>query len=106
MARENLRRAEEYHAYSKRLAVKGYISETQLEADSFAVEKARKDLDLSITKLDVLRVHSRKAKVNDLNASIQTSDARLLSRRNSYELEVAQEAEIEEQISKCLISNY
>ena len=103
VARENLRRAQEYHAYSKKLAVKGYVSETQLEADSFAVEKSRKDLDLSLTKLEVLRVHSRKAKVNDLNASIQTSDARLLSRRNSYELEVAQAAEIEEQIAKCLI---
>ena len=103
VARENLRRAQEYHDYSQKLAVKGYISETQLEADSFAVEKSRKDLDLSLTKLDVLKVHSRKAKVNDLNASIQTAEARLLSRRNSYELEVAQEAEIEEQISKCLI---
>lgn len=103
VARENLRRAEEYHDYSKKLAVKGYISETQLEADAFAVEKSQKDLDLSLTKLDVLKVHSRKAKVNDLNASILTGEARLLSRRNSYELEVAQEAEIEEQISKCLI---
>ena len=103
VARENLRRAQEYHDYSKKLAVKGYVSETQLEADYFAVEKSQKDLDLSLTKLDVLRVHSRKAKVNDLNASIQTAEARLLSRRNSYELEVAQEAEIEEQISKCLI---
>ena len=103
VARENLRRAEEYHNYSKKLAVKGYVSETQLEADAFAVEKSQKDLDLSLTKLDVLKVHSRKAKVNDLNASIFTGEARLLSRRNSYELEVAQEAEIEEQISKCLI---
>ena len=103
VARENLRRAEEYHNYSKKLAVKGYVSETQLEADAFAVEKSQKDLDLSLTKLDVLKVHSRKAKVNDLNASILTGEARLLSRRNSYELEVAQEAEIEEQISKCLI---
>ena len=103
VARENLRRAQEYHDYSKKLAVKGYISETQLEADAFAVEKSQKDLDLSLTKLEVLRVHSRKAKVNDLNASIQTAEARLLSRRNSYELEIAQEAEIEEQISKCLI---
>ncbi len=104
VARENLRRSQEYHDYSKKLAVKGYISETQLEADSFAVEKSQKDLDLSLTKLDVLKVHSRKAKVNDLNASIQTAEARLLSRRNSYELEVAQEAEIVEQISKCLIN--
>ena len=103
VARENLRRAQEYHDYSKKLAGKGYISQTQLEADAFAVEKSQKDLDLSLTKLDVLKVHSRKAKVNDLNASIQTAEARLFSRRNSYELEVAQEAEIEEQISKCLI---
>ena len=59
VARENLRRSQEYHDYSKKLAVKGYISETQLEADSFAVEKSQKDLDLSLTKLDVLKVHSR-----------------------------------------------
>ena len=54
--------------YSKKLAAKGYVSEAQLEADQFAVEKARKELDLAQTKLEVLRTHSRKAKVNDLNA--------------------------------------
>ena len=68
VARENLRRAEEYLAYSKKLASKGYLPEAQLEADQFAVEKARKELDLAMTKLEVLRVHSHKAKVNDLNA--------------------------------------
>ena len=60
VARENLRRAEEYLAYSKKLATKGYLPEAQLEADQFAVEKARKELDLAMTKLEVLRVHSRK----------------------------------------------
>ena len=57
---------------SKKLAAKGYVSEAQLEADQFAVEKARKELDLAQTKLEVLRTHSRKAKVNDLNASIHS----------------------------------
>ena len=103
VAKENLRRAEEYLAYSKRLAAKGYVSEAQLEADQFAVEKASKELDLSQTKLEVLRVHSRKAKVNDLNASIQTSKAKLQSVENSYELECAREKEINEQIQKCVI---
>jgi len=36
-----------------------------------------KELDLAQTKLEVLQTHSRKAKVNDLNASILTAEARL-----------------------------
>ena len=40
VAIENLRRAEEYLVYSKKLAAKGYVSEAQLEADRFALEKA------------------------------------------------------------------
>ena len=87
VAIENLRRAEEYLVYSKKLAAKGYVSEAQLEADRFALEKAGKELDLAQTKLEVLRVHSRKAKVNDLNASILTAEAKLESARNSFELE-------------------
>ena len=103
VAKENLRRAQEYLVYSKKLATKGYVSEAQLEADQFAVEKAGKELDLSQTKLEVLRTHSRKAKVNDLNASIMTAEARLQSAENSYQLEKTQEIEIEEQIQKCQI---
>jgi RND family efflux transporter MFP subunit len=103
VAKENLRRAQEYLLYSKKLAAKGYVSEAQLEADQFAVEKARKELDLAQTKLEVLRTHSRKAKVNDLNASILTAEARLQSAQNSYQLEKTQESEIEEQIEKCMI---
>ena len=74
-----------------------------MEADRFALEKAGKELDLAQTKLEVLRVHSRKAKVNDLNASILTAEAKLESARNSFELEKTQELEIEEQIEKCMI---
>ena len=103
VAKENLRRAQEYLVYSKKLAAKGYVSEAQLEADQFAVEKARKELDLAQTKLEVLQTHSRKAKVNDLNASILTAEARLQSAQNSYQLEKTQESEIEEQIEKCMI---
>ncbi len=103
VAKENLRRAEEYLAYSKKLAAKGYLPEAQLEADQFAVEKARKELDLAMTKLEVLRVHSHKAKVNDLNASILTARAQLKSSENSYELESRKEQEITDQIAKCVI---
>ena len=105
VAKENMRRAEEYLVYSQKLAAKGYISGVQLDADHFAVEKARKELDLAETKLEVLRVHTRKAKVNDLNASIKTTEARLQSAENSFQLEKTRELEIEEQIMKCVISS-
>jgi len=103
VARENLRRAQEYLAYSRKLAAKGYLPEVQLEADQFAVDKARKELDLAMTKLEVLRKHSRKSRVNDLNSSILTAEANLRSIENSYELECKKEREISEQIEKCLI---
>ena len=103
LPRKTSGRAEEYLQYSKKLTAKGYVSEAQLEADQFAVEKATKELDLAQTKLEVLRTHSRTAKVNELNASILTAEARLESARNSNELELAQEKDIEEQIEKCVI---
>ena len=56
-----------------------------------------------MTKLEVLRVHSRKAKVNDLNASILTARAQLKSSENSFELESTKEREISDQIAKCVI---
>ena len=55
VAQEDLRRAEEYLRYSQKLAARGYVTEVQLEADRFAVEKARKALEVVRTKLEVLR---------------------------------------------------
>ncbi|MEM7014594.1 MAG: hypothetical protein AAF585_24295, partial [Verrucomicrobiota bacterium] len=55
VAEENHRRAKEYLLYSERLSQKGYVSEVQLEADRFAVEKSEKELEVAKTKLEVLR---------------------------------------------------
>ena len=91
VARENLRRAEEYLAYSKKLATKGYLPEAQLEADQFAVEKARKELDLAMTKLEVLRVHSRQGQGQRPERLDLTARAQLKSSENSFELESTKE---------------
>ena len=54
VAEENFSRAQEYLKYSEKLAAKGHITEQQLEADRFAVEKAAKEMEVAKTKLDVL----------------------------------------------------
>ncbi len=83
VAREDLRRAEEYLEYSKRLAERGYIPEAQLEADTFAVEKERKELGVTETKLKVLREFTKEKMGTKLKADIATAQARLKSREKT-----------------------
>lgn len=103
VAEENLSRAEEYVEYSKRLAAKGYVSELQLQADRFAVEKSRKELDAAKTKLSVLEDFTKEKTLKQLNSDVAIAQAKWESFKNSYQLEIDKLADIEDQIAKCLI---
>ncbi|MFG0332409.1 MAG: efflux RND transporter periplasmic adaptor subunit [Maioricimonas sp. JB049] len=103
IAKENLRRAQEYLQYSERLAERGYVSDVQLEADRFAVEKAQKELDVARLKLEVLRKYTRQKMINQLQANIDTAAANLKSRENSYQLELQRLKDVEQQLENCII---
>lgn len=104
VAEENLRRAEEYLQYSNRLAERGYIPDAQLDADQFALEKAKKELGVAKTKLEVLSKFTKQKMLTQLEAKIQTAEAKLRSRQKTLELENKELAEIEEQIALCRIT--
>lgn len=103
VAEENLRRAEEYLNYSERLASKGYVTATQLEADRFAVEKARKELDVVRIKLEVLKTFTRQKMLSQFEADIQTAEAKLSAVQDSYNLDQTKLEFIKTQIAKCQI---
>ncbi|MEO6741206.1 MAG: efflux RND transporter periplasmic adaptor subunit [Chthoniobacteraceae bacterium] len=104
VAKENLRRAEEYVRYSERLASRGYVTEVQLEADRFSVEKCRKELASARTKLDVLHRLTKQKTLNKLNADLEIAEARLKSRENSHALDNDKLTQIQTQIQKCIIN--
>jgi multidrug efflux pump subunit AcrA (membrane-fusion protein) len=104
VAQENVRRAEEYLQYSQRLAERGYIPEVQLEADRFAVEKARKEKDVADTKLNVLRKFTRAKVLTGLKADVGTARARLDSRTKTLQLDEVKLKVIEEQIKNCVMT--
>ncbi len=104
VAKENLRRAEEYVSYSKKLAARGYVTEVQLEADRFAVEKARNELASARTKLEVLHRYTKLKTLNKLKADVQTAEARMKSRENSHQLDLDRLQTIEDQLAKCIIT--
>ena len=87
VAEENLNRAKEYFEYSKRLAAKGYINQLQLEADKFAVEKSRKELDAAKTKLKVLDDYTKAKMLKQLESDIVIAKAKWESDKKSYEVE-------------------
>ena len=103
VSRENLRRSEEFLAFSVKLAARDYISEVQLEADRFAVEKARKELEVSETKLDVLQTLTRKKKLIELQAKLRSAEVDLESRQTILGLAKDKVAEIKQQIDNCEI---
>lgn len=103
VAEENLSRAEEYHEFSKRLAAKGYINQLQLEADKFAVEKSRKELDAAKTKLNVIDNYTKAKMLKTLESDIAIAKAKWESDKNSLELEVEKLKEINDQIAKCTL---
>lgn len=103
VAEENMRRAEEYIEYSKRLAERGYIPEAQLEADTFALEKAKKELGVAQTKLEVLESFTKEKMLTQLRANIETARAKLAAKEKTWQLDKLQLQEIEQQIGKCTI---
>jgi HlyD family secretion protein len=105
VAEENLNRAKEYFAYSKRLASKGYINQLQLEADGFAVDKSAKELAAAKTKLKVLDEYTKEKMVKQLESDIVIAKARWESDKKSYEIAVEKLAEIDEQIANCIIES-
>jgi multidrug efflux pump subunit AcrA (membrane-fusion protein) len=109
-AEEARRRSEEYAQYSERLAAKGYITELQLIADRFAVEKAGKDLEearedlkLAQTKLHVLETYTKEKQLKTKDAAIATAKAKATAEETRYKLEMENLQEIEDQIDLCTI---
>jgi HlyD family secretion protein len=103
VAEENQRRAENYAKYSQRLAGKGFVTAQQLEADRFAVQKAKSDLELAKRKLFVLESYTREKTLRTLESDIATNKAKWDSEEESYKLELKKLAEIEQQIEGCTI---
>ncbi|MEM6798299.1 MAG: HlyD family efflux transporter periplasmic adaptor subunit [Planctomycetota bacterium] len=103
VAEENLSRAEEYLQYSKKLAAKGYVNDLQLEADEFAVEKAKKEADAARTKLQVLQKFTRAKMLKQCESDILITKAKWQAEQNSLRLEQEKLQEIKDQIAKCML---
>ena len=103
VAEENVRRAQRNIEYSRKLLAKGYVTELQVQADEFAVEKAQKELQQVCTKTTVLNDYTRVKMEKWLAARIRTTEARVKSEEYSHQLDLEELEHLREQIGKCEI---
>jgi len=103
VAEENLRRAQLALQSSERLAANGFVTQLQLEADQFAVEKAQKELESARTRLKVLRDYTKAKMLKQFEGDIKSAEAKWKAEESSYALELAKLKEIDEQVKKCTI---
>jgi len=104
VAEEELRKAEEYARFSERLAAKSFVTELQLEADLFAVDRYRNQLELARQKLRVLEQQTKPKEIIGFDSQILSAQAELASAEKARDLEVAALTEIEDQLAKCTIT--
>jgi HlyD family secretion protein len=103
VAEEGVRRAQRNIEYSRKLVAKGYITELQVQADEFAVEKAKKELEKVRTEMSVLDDYTRVKMEKWLGATIRTAEAEVKSEEHSHTLKLEELEHLREQIGKCEI---
>jgi len=103
LAEEQLIRAQQYLADSKVLHAKGFISDRELQADEFDLERKKIDLERELTSMEVLEKYTKPKKLLQLEADINIAQAKLESEKHSHQLDLDKLAEYEEQIAKCTI---
>ena len=101
LAKEEKRKAEDYYKHSQRLAAKRYITDDQLQADKFAVERAENALRLAETQLTVLEKVTREKMLIGFDGDINTAASKLNAVKENLKVEQKKQAELLEQIEKC-----
>jgi HlyD family secretion protein len=90
LAEEELQRAEEMLKWSAVLFGEKYISQTQLQADKLAAQKARLDLELAVQARDLLRDFTYKRTLAQLESEVKQAGLALERTRRKAAADVVQ----------------
>jgi multidrug resistance efflux pump len=103
IALENLRSAENLLSHTQRMARKGFATPLQAEADAFAVERAKLDLEAAQTAKRVLVEFTRAKMLKDLEAKRETAAAKVRSEIAAFDLEQKRLDRLQAQLKNSVI---
>ena len=102
-AEQALRKTELSYDSAVRLTAKGVLKGLQLEGEKFAVDSAKKNLDLKKTKLESLEKYSKEKTMQQLRSTLRAAQAKLASFEASLELEKTRLDREKKQLENCIV---
>lgn len=102
-AEEKFRQAAQTHRLSQTMYRQGFVTQISLEADAYAMERARVDLKTARMKLDVLDKYKSRKRRSTLESSLAVAQANVRWRRHVYDLQLKELENLHEQIENCTI---
>ena len=90
LAQEELERAEETLAWSKKLFNEKYISNMELQADELAKKKAKLNLELERNNLDLLEKFTNSRNLSQLNSDVKQAEMTLERTKRRARADIAQ----------------
>jgi multidrug efflux pump subunit AcrA (membrane-fusion protein) len=103
IAQENLRSAENLLEHTRKMSRKGFTTSLQVEADEFAVERSKLELDSAKTAKSVLEKFSRAKMLKELGAKCEAAKALVKSEQAAFSLEQSKLQRLERQLNNCEI---
>ncbi|MEZ6096570.1 MAG: HlyD family efflux transporter periplasmic adaptor subunit [Pirellulaceae bacterium] len=110
-ALQELEQAKAVLEHSKTLFAKGYTNKQQLDADEFAVEraktnleKARNSIDMAESKLTILEKYTKEKELVRLNSDIEAAKVKYSNDEEALKVEVQKQNDIVKQIENCTIN--
>lgn len=103
IAQENLRSSENLLEHTRKMSRKGFTTSLQVEADEFAVERSKLELDSAKTAKEVLEKFTRKKMLKELEAKREAAGALVKSEQAAFNLEQSKLQRLERQLLNCEI---
>ncbi len=103
IAQENLRSAENFLVFTKKMVRKGFATSLQREADQFAVERAKLELEAAETRKKVLVEFTKQKTLKDLEAKREAAAAQARANQAAFDLEKVRLERLQKQLNSCVI---
>ena len=101
---EQVKKTQLAYESAMRLASKGMFRSLQMEGQKFAVDSARKDLELKKKQLETLDRYKKKKTLQQLQSALDAAEARLAAEQASLRLEKDRLDRDKEQLENCVIT--
>ncbi|REK12903.1 MAG: efflux RND transporter periplasmic adaptor subunit [Planctomycetota bacterium] len=104
VAKENLESARNTLNFTERMHRKGYVTTLQRDAQAFAVQRARLDLDVAEKAIEVLEKFTKPKTVVGLESVRDAAEAKMASEDAALKLEEDRLKRLEVELEKCVIT--